>query len=213
VKLVATPAAMRSQLLRFTRQNAIALAPFLVFAGVEADDLLALLYPPLPPAAATAARILCVVGGLRTLGFVLPPLLAALGRASRVLAYEAVAAVVLPAGFVIAATVAHDAGFVAVAWAWAAGDPLAFAVLLAMALPAAQLTASLYVRALLRIVACAAAATLAAELVRAALPASPLRVVAVAAAVLAVYLGLLAKLERITPATVIRWFRGSDDEA
>jgi hypothetical protein len=70
VRLVNAPhalGALGAQLLRFTRQNLIVLAPFLVFAALEADDLLALLYPPLPAAAATAARILCVVGALRTL--------------------------------------------------------------------------------------------------------------------------------------------------
>ena len=58
VRLAREPAAVGAQLVRFTRQNLIVIAPFLVLVAVEADDLLALLYPPLPAAAATAARVL-----------------------------------------------------------------------------------------------------------------------------------------------------------
>ncbi|MEO8846594.1 MAG: oligosaccharide flippase family protein [Kofleriaceae bacterium] len=134
--------------LRFTRQNALLLAPFLVVVAIAGGPLLTLLYGPMPDSAATAARILCVVGGLRALGFVIPPLLAALGRTSRVLVYNAVAAVVLPAAFVIAARVGSD--YTAIAWAWAIGYPIAFAVLLAFALAALPLSLGGYLRGLLR---------------------------------------------------------------
>ncbi len=205
-------AAVGAQLVRFTRQNLVVLAPFLVFAGLEADDLLASLYPPLPAAAATAARILCVVGALRTLGFVLPPVLASRGRAASVLAYEAVAAVVLPIAFATAASVATSAGFVAVAWAWAVGDPIAFAVLLAMTLPAAGLALGAYLRAIAWIVVCAAGATAAGLAVRAGLAPGLGRTLAVATIVLASYLGLLAWLEGITPAAVVRSMRATAAE-
>ena len=210
VRLSQQPGAIGAQLIRFTRQNLVVLAPFLVFAGLEADDLLRLLYPPLPAAAATAARILCVVGALRTLGFILPPLLAAVGRASRVLVYQAIAAVVLPLGFALAAALlARDAGFVAVAWAWAAGDPIAFAVLLAMALPAAHVGAGAYARALVRILACAPGAAALGDAARALLDPGAARMLAVAGMVLVSYLSLLAWLERVTPAAVARSFRAS----
>ena len=133
--------------LRFTRQNFLVLAPFLIIVAVAGGPLLALLYGPMPDSAATAARILCVVGGLRALGFVIPPLLAALGRASRVLAYNAVAAVVLPAAFVIAARVGSD--YTAIAWAWAIGYPIAFAVLLSFALFALPMSLAAYLRGLI----------------------------------------------------------------
>ena len=96
VRLAHDARAVGDQLLRFTRQNLIVLAPFLVFAALESDDLLHLLYPPLPAGAATAARILCVVGLARTLGFLLPPVLAGTGRASRVLVYNGLATIILP---------------------------------------------------------------------------------------------------------------------
>lgn len=208
-RIAADRRAVGAQLLRFARQNVIALAPFLVFVLVEADDLLALLYPPLPPAAATAARVLCAVGALRTLGFTLPPLLAGLGRASRVLVYNAIAAVVLPVAFVAAAALAPGAGFVAVAWAWAVGYPIAFAALLAMALPLAELDLATYARAIHRPVACAAGALIVGVGVRALVDQPTPRAIAVALAVLATDGVLLAWLERLTPAVIVRGFRSA----
>ncbi len=118
-------------LVKFTRQNAIALAPIIAFIGLEADALLRALYGPLPAAAATAARILCAVGALRIVSFVIPPMLAGIGQPRRVLAYHAIALGVLPTSFAIAAALGDD--FTAVAWGWAAGYPIAFAALLALA--------------------------------------------------------------------------------
>jgi len=137
---------LAAQFLRFSRQNLYVLVPFLGFVAVGGGWLLHVLYGPLPAAATLAARILCVVGGLRALSFVIPPLLAALGFASRVLAYNAVAAVVLPLAFVVAARVGDD--FTAVAWAWAIGYPIAFALLLAFALAALPLSLGSYLRGL-----------------------------------------------------------------
>jgi PST family polysaccharide transporter len=139
--------ALAAQFLRFSRQNLYVLVPFLAFVALGGGWLLRLLYGPLPAEAATAARILCVVGALRALGFVIPPLLAALGHASRVLAYNAVAAVVLPLAFVLAADLGDD--FTAVAWAWALGYPIAFALLLAFALVALPLRVRDYLRGLI----------------------------------------------------------------
>lgn len=185
-------------LLRFTRQNAFALAPVLVFFALEADRLLALLYGPLPPAAATAARILCAVGALRICSFVLPSMLAGIGAARRVLVYHLVALAVLPAAFAIAGHFGSD--FTAVAWAWAAGYPIAFAALLAMALPRAQLTLGAYARALGKTALCATIAAIAGYGARV-LVGNPL---VVAVVVLAVYALLLARLEGVTPRAVVR---------
>ena len=146
--LVQTP---RDQLgatfMRFTRQNLWLLVPFLGFVAIAGGPLLALLYGPMPETAATAARILCIVGALRALGFVIPPLLAALGRASLVLAYNAAAAVILPTTFVIAARLGTD--YTAIAYAWAIGYPLAFALLLAFALRTLPMSLGAYLRGLL----------------------------------------------------------------
>jgi PST family polysaccharide transporter len=208
-RLARDPAALAAQVVRFSRQNLVALAPFLALVAIEADDLLALLYPPLPPEAATAARILCAVGALRALGFTLPPLLAGVGRPSRVLVYNAIAAIVLPVLFVTAAALAPERGFVAVAWAWALGYPIAFAALVAMALPAGGVSFGAYARGLAPIAACAAGALVAGLVARALVDAGPgARVVAVAAAIVVVDTALLARIAGITPRRIARGFRG-----
>jgi O-antigen/teichoic acid export membrane protein len=197
-------------LIRFTRQNAIALAPVVAFLAVEAGDLLAVLYPPLGPAATTAARILCVVGGLRMLSLVLPAMLAGLGHAGDALLYHALGCVVLPAAFAACAWRWPGAGYVAVAWAWAAGYPIVFGVLLQRALARGRVRLASYLRSVAGVVVCGAGAAAGAIAVHAVLPGPPIgRLVAVAAVIVAIYTGLLARIERITPRSILRTVRGS----
>ncbi|HEX4416433.1 MAG TPA: oligosaccharide flippase family protein [Kofleriaceae bacterium] len=198
-------------LVRFTRQNAIAVVPVVVFLAVAADDLLAVLYPPLPPAATTAARILCVVGALRMLSFVLPAMLAGLGHASDALRYHALAALLLPTVFALFAWAMPDLGYVAVAWAWAAAYPLVFFVLLGRALARCHVTLTVYLHSLAGIAACGGLAAIAAWVVHAAAPLPPLaRLLVVAAAILAIYLVALSRVEHITPRSILRTIRSSD---
>jgi O-antigen/teichoic acid export membrane protein len=194
-------AAAGEMLVRFTRQNLLAIAPILVVFAVAADDVLAVLYPPLGPAATTAARILCIVGALRAASFVLPPLLAGLGHPRDALVYHAVAALVLPGAFVGAALVFRSQGYLAVAWAWAAGYPCAFALVLRMALARAGVTLARYLRGLARVIAAALGATLAAAAIHAVLPVVPLwRGLATAAVTAAVYVVMIGALHaRMTP--------------
>lgn len=200
-------------LIRFTRQNAIALVPVVVFLAVAADDLLAVLYPPLPASAATAARILCVVGGLRMVSFVLPAMLAGLGHAADALLYHALAAVLLPAAFAFAAATWPALGYVAVAWAWAAVYPLVFAVLLGRSLARAQVAVGAYLRSLGGIVACGLAAAVGGLAVHAVVPAHPLvRLLAVAVTIVALYGVGLARVEQITPRSVLRTLRAPDED-
>lgn len=202
-----------AHLLRFTRQNLVVLAPFLIVVGVEADDLLRLLFGALPPEAATMARILCIVGALRTVSFILPAMLAGLGLATRVLAYHSLAAVVLPAAFVLAVMLAPGQGAVAVAWAWALGYPIAFVTLLALALPAAGLTLATYLRALVGVTLAAAGALVVAVLARGALPATAVvRVATVAPVVLAVYALLLGPLAGVRLGAMVRGLRAREPD-
>ena len=195
-------------LVRFTRQNAIVLAPVVVFLAVAADDLLAVLYPPLPPVATTAARILCAVGALRMVSFVLPATLAGLGHARDTLLYHALAAIVLPAAFATAAWLDPADGYVAIAWAWAAAYPIAFAVLLAQTLARCRVALATYLRQLAGVAACGALAAVGGIAVHAVVPAHPLlRLLAVAAAVLAIDGLLLARIERVTPRSILRTLR------
>lgn len=189
---LADRAAVAAQLVRMTRQNLLVIAPLLVVIGVAADDLLAVLYPPLGGAAATAARILCVVGALRAMSFVLPPMLAGLGHARDGLVYNAVAAVLLPLAFATGAQLGDS--YLAVAWAWAAAYPLAFALVLWFALRRAELGLGSYLRGLARVAGCAAGALAAALGARVLLPTEPiLRALGTGLAAGAVYV-LLVRL-------------------
>jgi hypothetical protein len=208
-RLAAGPERAGALLIRFTRQNAIALVPVVVFLAVEAGDLLGVLYPPLGPAATTAARILCVVGGLRMLSFVLPAMLAGLGDAADVLLYHVLACILLPTAFALAAWRAPGAGYVAVAWAWAATYPIVFAVLLQRALARGRIRLASYLRSIAGVLVCGAGAAVGAIAVHAALPGpAPGRLVAVAAVIVAIYTGLIARIERITPRSILRTVRG-----
>ncbi len=203
---VATDRAELARLLvRFTRQNAIVLAPFLVFVAIEADDLLSAFFGVHDDDAATAARILCCVGAMRALGFILPPLLAATDKASRVLRYHMIAALVLPSAFVAAVSLAPDQSYLGVAWAWAFGYPVAFFALLAMALPIPLAT---YLRALVRIAGCAAIAAGLGVAARFALVDFGWgRPVGVAVAVVVPYGFFLAWFESVTPRSILRSLR------
>jgi O-antigen/teichoic acid export membrane protein len=185
------------QLLRFTRQNLVLIAPMLVVIGVAADDLLSILYPPLGPAAATAARILCIVGARRSASFVLPAMLSGLGFARDSLVYNLVAAIVCPLAFVFAAYAFPGLGYLSVAWAWTIAYPIAFALLLWFALQRTHLTLAGYLRGIAPICVWAAATTALALAARSALPAEPwLRAGGVAAAVAASYVLFLNRVKR-----------------
>jgi O-antigen/teichoic acid export membrane protein len=210
-RLAADRRAVGALLLRFTRQNLMVLAPVLAFIAIEADDVLALLYPPLPAAAALAARVLCGVGALRALSFIVPPMLAGIGEARRVLVYNAIAAVVVPSAFVVAVLVAPAAGFVAVAWAWTLAYPVAFVALLAMALPSAALSVGAYARAAVGVVRWGAIAALFGAAARLAMPPVALARAAVVAVVVGgTFAALLARFEGVTPRAVVRALREPD---
>jgi hypothetical protein len=122
------------------------------------------------------------------------------------------AAVLLPGAFALAAAVAPDAGYVVVAWAWAAAYPAVFAVLLGRSLVRSHVRLATYLRAVAGVLVCGAGAATAALAVHAVVPARPLaRLFVVAAATLAVYLGLLARVEGITPRSIVRAVRGRPD--
>jgi O-antigen/teichoic acid export membrane protein len=184
-------------LVQLTRQNLILIAPILVVIGVCADDWLALLYPalgaPLGHAAGAAARILCAVGALRAASFVLPPMLAGLGRARDALIYHVIAAILLPAAFVLAAAGWPERGYVVIAWAWALAYPLAFAVVVGFALARTGVTLARYIGGIAPVVACAGAAAAGAIAIHAVAPDVAIeRVLAVAVTTLVIY-GPLAR--------------------
>jgi PST family polysaccharide transporter len=190
--------ALRAQLLAFTRHNVAILAPVIALVAVVPGDLLALGFGEPWRAAGTAVRILCAVAGLRALSFVLPPLLDGLGRADLTLRYTIAAAIAVPATQVAAACAFGDAlGWTSVAIAWAAAYPLAFVVLVVLALAQIELPLRSYVRSAAEPLAAGACALAAGLAVAPVLPAAPLpRVVGAALVIAAVDAGVLAAIKR-----------------
>lgn len=185
--------ALTARFLSFTRLNLVTVLLYATVVFVLADDLIAVLFPTYV-GAADAVRILCGVAVLRSVSFVIPPLLDGIGFPGRTFLYTLTAAIVLPTSFIVAANVAGDElGFYAVAWAWALGYPLAFAVLVYMALVAINLSAGRFVARTIGVPACAIASGLVGAGVHAILPdAVPLAVRMVASAV--VIVGVMATL-------------------
>ncbi|HUH02512.1 MAG TPA: oligosaccharide flippase family protein, partial [Kofleriaceae bacterium] len=152
---------LTEQFIAFSRLNLVIVMPVMVGLVIVVDDLLALFWGPEWGAAATVARVLCLVGVLRALSFVAPPLLDGLGRPTLTLIYMITASVALSAAFVgFAVGFGPSLGFVSVAWAWVAGYPIAFAVLFALTLGVLELPVRTYARRVIGVPLCIAAAGL-----------------------------------------------------
>ena len=150
------PAQLYAQFIAFTRLNLVLLLSLLGIVLLAAEPLLASFWGPEWTSAADAARVLCVVGALRALGFLVPPLLEAVGRPGLRMTYNAVAALILPTCFVAGAVwLGDEVGYLSVALAWAVGYPIAFALLAWMALATLDVRAVDYARRVGGIVACA----------------------------------------------------------
>jgi O-antigen/teichoic acid export membrane protein len=135
------------QFIVFTRMNLVVMIAFLGLVFLTADDLIYLFWGSKWMDAVQATRILCFVGVLRALSFVVPPLFDGMGRPQLTLNYTLVATAVIPACFVGAAVwLGPSLGEVSVAVAWAVGYPIAFAVLFAMALNVLDLPLATYLR-------------------------------------------------------------------
>ncbi len=201
------------QFVSLTRLNLVILLGFLIIVLVSLEDIIGTFWGPEWLPAAEVGRILVIVGALRALSFLVPPLLEGIGYPGRSLAYNAVASIVLPAMFVLGAELFGDRlGYVSVAWAWAVGYPIAFAVLAYMAFGLLELRAVDYLRRVMGIPVCALAAGAAAYGARLAVdplaPGARLAVVAVVTA--GVFLGCLAAFQGLSPNTVARALRGDE---
>ncbi|MBK9072284.1 MAG: oligosaccharide flippase family protein [Myxococcales bacterium] len=130
------PESVSAQLGHFVRLNLITVLPFLVVLFCIAEDFLLLTNDKWTAAqlhiVAEAVKILCIVGLMRAVAFLGPPVLDGLGRPGLTLTYMVTAAVLLTSGFVGFAQLLSHAGpddFLVVAWAWVACYPLAFLLL------------------------------------------------------------------------------------
>jgi O-antigen/teichoic acid export membrane protein len=156
-RLRADRGALVEQMLAFLRQNLLVVLPFVGIVVICAEDALTVFCGPSYAVAGHAARVLAVVGVLRSLSHLGPPLLDGVGRPGLTLRYQLTATVVLSTLFVVGGAV--GSGFEAVAAAWAIGYPIAFLLLGAMVLARLELSPLALLRRLGRLFGVAAAAT------------------------------------------------------
>ncbi len=194
--------ALSEQFLSLTRMNLVVILGFLGIVFVSASDLLLVALGEEWAPAAPAVQVLCAVGVLRALSFVIPPLLDGTGHPGQSLIYTVVASIVLPSMFVLGAVIlGDDLGYLSVAVAWAVGYPIAFIVLLVMGLGVIEATMSVYLRRVMGIFFAAVLACGTAALVQylgASWPAG-VRLAGATFAFVAVFGTFLAVLEGITP--------------
>ena len=202
---------LKAQFLRFTRLNLIAVLPFVVLIMLIAPEFLHLAYgggkwsSAQLEQCAEAARVLCLVGLLRALGYIGPPLLDGIGRPALTLRYMACASILVPGMFVVCANVLGARfGMLSVAIGWAIGYPLAFLVLSYLVLKAIDLRLREYLRASVGIVGCALGGLVlgyGASLVTSG-QGDGVRVAAISAGALLGTFGLLATWQKITPRSI-----------
>jgi O-antigen/teichoic acid export membrane protein len=209
--------ALIDQFIKFTRLNLIAVLPFVIFVLLVIPEYLTLFTSHKNwseheiALCAQAARILCLVGMLRALGFLGPPLLDGIGHPERTLRYMVIAAIVTPGMFVLFANVFGDRmGFMSVALGWAVGYPVAFAVLSFLVIKGIDLPLRQYLRGTLGIVGCCAAGLCAGAAVSRAMPhASPdVRMLSIGGTAFVVILGLLALWQGVTPRSIRNSLKG-----
>ena len=201
------PSELGEQLVAFSRLNSVIVLAVLGIVFVGAEEILSILSLAKKDdyvVAAPAVRILSIVGALRALSFVFPSFLDGIGKPYLTLRYSLVAAVLLPASFMTASTLANELNYLSVAWAWAAGYPLAFAVLIWMVFAQVDMRLSAFVRRVVGIFLCAGLALPAAFAVKIFGEELPFwaRLGALAAIYALVFFFLLARLQGITPRSI-----------
>ena len=208
--------ALVAQFIQFTRLNLVAVLPFVVLILLVIPEFLRIFYsykwhPAELDACAEAARILCLVGTLRALGFVAPPLLDGIGRPELTLRYMVVAAIAVPGSFVASASLfGGHLGLLSVAIAWAVGYPIAFAALSYLVARSIDLPIGAYARGSWGIIGCCLAGLAAGLAASTALAEAgdAVRMLAIGGVALAVTFALIALWQRITPRSVIAAIRG-----
>jgi O-antigen/teichoic acid export membrane protein len=205
------------QFIQLTRLNLIAVLPFVVLILLVIPEALHVFQvrakwtPAELGLAADAARILCVIGMLRALGFLGPPLLDGIGRPELTLRYMIVAAVAVPGSFLLAAyTLGDRMGLLSVALAWAVGYPIAFLVLSYLVAKTIALPLGPYLRGAWGIVGCCLAGLVGGLGVSVALADAGdlVRMLAIGGTSLVVTIALLATWQHITPRSIAASLKG-----
>jgi O-antigen/teichoic acid export membrane protein len=213
--------AVADRLIKFTRLNLIAVLPFVGLILLVAPEFLRVFYSGGHWTArelelcAICARILCVMGLFRALGFLGPPLLDGMGKPELTLRYMIVATVAVPGSFVLGAKLlagyfAPDARFLSVAVAWGIGYPLAFAALAYLVVRTIGLPMREYLARSAGIMLACAVGIGSGFATRYALAGAGdvARMLAAAATMLVVTAALLAWWQKITPRSIIASLRG-----
>jgi O-antigen/teichoic acid export membrane protein len=203
--------AVVDQFVAFTRQNLIVVLTLVTLVVVAAGDLLTVMIGPQAAPAATAARVLAVVGVFRALSHLGPPLLDGLGRPDLTLRYQTTALIVLTTLWIAFAAIAreHGGGFDSVALGWAVGYPVAFTVLAIMVFQQMQLPVMAYLRRVRRLILLIIAGGAVGGAVHLALlhvhtTAPAVRLLATTIAVIGGSLGLLAAFREFSPRGIFR---------
>jgi teichuronic acid exporter len=217
-------AAMRSdregliaQLIRLTRLNLMAILPYVGIVLLVIPEILHLFYshgkltPDELDLAASAARILCVMGFFRALGLLGQPLLDGIGRPELTLRYMIVATIAVPASFWLGAEFLGDSlGFLSVAVAWGIGYPIAFAALAYLVVRTIDLPVRRYLAGVSGVLASCGlgiGAGFAAHYALTDMTATT-RMLGTAGAMLAVTLALLVWWQKITPRSIASSLKG-----
>jgi O-antigen/teichoic acid export membrane protein len=161
-----------AQFVAFLKLNLITVMSYAIVVFIAADEVIGALFPRFAEAA-PAIQILCFVGVLRSISYVMPPLLDGVGRPDRTFRYMLTAAVVLPLMYLAGAVFIGDGmspstgpecaidgdtaagiGYLSVPIAWAIGYPLAFAVLIYFALHTLDWTTRAMLRSVTGVISC-----------------------------------------------------------
>ena len=215
--------ALIKQLVAFTRLNVIAVLPFVVLILLVIPEFLRVFYSGGRwshedlELCADAARILCIVGMLRALGFLGPPLLDGIGRPNLTLRYMILASIIVPGMFLASAYLlgpqfdgfwtgfgSGDRRLLSVAIGWAIGYPMAFLVLGYLVVKTIELSVRDYLRQTSGMVGCCVAGGLAGFGVSLVLgdASDVVRMIAIGVTSLFVMLTLVVTWQKITPKSI-----------
>jgi O-antigen/teichoic acid export membrane protein len=203
--------ALTAQLIQFTRLNLIAVLPFVGLILLVVPEFLHVFWKHGKwttyelDLCATAARVLCVMGVFRALGYLGPPLLDGIGRPGLTLRYMTIATIAVPGSFWLGAVLLGDRlGFLSVAVAWGIGYPLAFAALAYLVVKAIELPVRRYLAGVWGVLAsCGAGLGVGFGVSYAMAGAGDLaRMIAIGGSSLVVTIALLATWQKITPRSI-----------
>jgi O-antigen/teichoic acid export membrane protein len=197
--------ALADQLVRFVRLNLALVLPYVALIALVCAEFTAVVIPRWTEAV-TATRVLCLVGLLRSLSAIGPPLFYGIGRPQVVLRYMVAATLTLPTLYVVCAVVLKPLGFLSVAVAWAVGYPIAFAVLAYLAVRELELPFRTIARRIAGVAACTplAAAPALLVLLLSASASHGLRLAATAGTFLVLFVILVGRWQGMSPRAIAR---------